>query len=85
MHGGKERARDAHTLEGATDQHPHGVGIEATPDVGRGFDDAGSHKASLLLHQLAGGECVGEDVVVQTRDATEPIDRDRTDFIQRSA
>ena len=84
MHGGKERARDAHTLEGATDQHPHGVGIQATPDVGRGFDDTASDKASLLIRQPAARERVGEDVVVQTGDATKPIDRDGADFVQTS-
>ena len=84
MHSGEKRARDAHALESATDQHPHGVGIKTTPNVGRGFDDTASHKASLLLRQPAARECVGEDVVVQTGDATKPIDRDRTDFVQMS-
>ena len=84
MHRGKKRARDAHTLESATDQHPHSVGIKATSDVSRGFDDAASHKAGLLLRQPTARERVGENVVVQTRDATKPIDRDRTNFTQMS-
>ena len=84
MHRGKKRARDAHTLESATDQHPHSVGIKATSDVSRGFNDTASYKAGLLIRQPAARERVGQDVVVQTRDATKPIDRDRTNFTQMS-
>ena len=84
MHSGKKRSRNAHALESATDQHPHGVGIKTTPDVCRGFDDAASHKAGLLIRQPAARERVGEDVVVQTRDAYKPVNRGRTNFIQMS-
>ena len=80
MHRGKGFAGDDSSLEEASDEDAESVGIEV-PDVGGGLDDAASDKASPLLHQLGGGEGVGEEVVVQTRDATETINRDGTGFI----
>lgn len=59
--------------ECATDEDAEGVGVDLL-DVRRGFDDAASDEAGLLLHQFGRAEGVGEDVVVQTRDTTEPVD-----------
>ena len=70
---------DVPAPESATDDHAESVGVDLL-DIGGGFDDAASNKASPLPDQLGGGEGVGEDVVVQTRDTTEPINGDGTDF-----
>ena len=78
---GQGRVRDITTPESPADDHSESVGIKVL-DIGRGFDDAASDNAGLPPHQLGRAEGVGEDVVVQTRDATEPIKRDRADFIQ---
>ena len=84
IHRSEERAGDACIFKGAADQHPHSVGIKATSDVSRGFDDTASYKAGLLIRQPAARERVGQDVVVQTGDATKPIDRDGADIVQTS-
>ena len=80
IHRSEERAGDACIFKGAADQHPHSVGIEATPNIGRRLDDAASDKASPLIRQRAAGEGVGEDVVIQTRDTSNTIKRDGTGF-----
>ena len=74
--------RDITTPESPANNHSESVGIKVL-DVGRRFDDAASDNAGLPPHQLGRRERVGEDVVVQTRDATEPIKRDRTNFVAR--
>lgn len=77
---GKGGVGDVPAPESAADDHAEGVGVDV-PDVGGGFDDAASDEAGPLLDQLGRAESVGENVVVQTRDTTEPIDRDGTDFV----
>ena len=67
--------------ESATDDHSESVKVEVL-DVGGGFDDAASDEASLLPDQISGAEGVGEEIVVQARDTTEPINRDGTDFVE---
>jgi hypothetical protein len=81
--GGEGRVRDIPSPESAADDHAECVRIDIL-DVGGGFDDAASDDAGLLPGQLGGTERIGEDVVVQTRDTTEPIDRDGTGFIVNS-
>ena len=80
---GVDRAKgsvgDVPAPEGTADDHAEGVGVDLG-DVGGGFDDAASDEASLLPDQLGAAEGIGEDVVIQTRDTTEPIDRDGADF-----
>ena len=71
---------DITTPESAADDHAESVGVDAL-DIGGGFNDAASDDAGLPPGQLGGGEGVGEDVVVQTRDTTEPINRDGTEFV----
>ena len=67
--------------ESATDDHSESVEVEVL-DVGGRFDDAASDEAGLLPDQISGAEGVGEEIVVQARDTTEPINRDGTDFIE---
>ena len=73
---------DVTTPESAADDHSKSVGVEIL-DIGRGFDDTAGNNAGLPLDQLGRGERVGEDVVVQTRDTTQPIKRDGADFIAK--
>ena len=83
---GVDRAKgsvgDVPAPEGTADDHAEGVGVDLG-DVGGGFDDAASDEASLLPDQLGAAEGIGEDVVIQTRDTTEPINRDGTDFTEK--
>ena len=77
---GEGRVGDIATPKSATDDHTEGVGVDIL-DICGGFDDATSDDAGLLPGQFCRTERIGEDVVVQTRDATEPIDRDGTGFV----
>jgi hypothetical protein len=79
---GKGGTGDVTAPESAADDHAKSVGVDVL-DVGGGFDDAASDDAGLLPDQLGGGERVGEDVVVQARDTTEPINRDGADFVEK--
>ena len=81
--GGEGRVRNIPTPESTADNHAEGVIVDVL-DVCGGFDDTASDYAGLLSGQLGGTEGIGEDVVVQTRDATKPIDRNRTGFTQMS-
>lgn len=69
---GKGRVGDITAPESTADNHAESVGVDV-PDVGRGFDDAASNKTNSLPGQLGGAEGVGEDVVIQTGDTTQPI------------
>ena len=78
----KGRVGDISTPESAADDHAECIEVQIL-DVGRRFDNAASDNAGPLPDQLGGTEGVGEDVVVQARDTTEPINRDRTDFMEK--
>jgi len=75
---------DVPPSESAVVKHAESVGVDL-PDVGGGFDNAASDEASLLPGQSGGAEGEVEDVVVQARDTTEPINRAGTGFIESSA
>jgi hypothetical protein len=77
---GKGGTGDITTPESATDDYAESIWVDV-PDVGGGFNDAASDEAGPLPDQLGRGEGVGEDVVIQTRDTAEPINRDGADFI----
>ena len=81
---GKSRERDIPTPESVVDDHAESVVVDEC-DIGRGFDNTASNKTSLPPGQFGGGEGVGEDVVVQTRDTAKPVNRDSTDFVEKSA
>lgn len=79
--GSKGGVGDVSAPESATDDDAERVGVDV-PDIGRRFDDAASDEASLLrFAKVAGGEGVREDVIIQTRNTAEPIDRDSANFI----
>lgn len=79
---GKRGVGDVPAPESAADDHAEGVGIDVL-DAGGGFDNAASDEASPLPDQFGRSEAVGENIVVQTGDTTEPINRDGTDFTEK--
>ena len=64
--------RDIPILESAADDDAESVRVDILDDGG-GFDDGAGNKAGTLSDQICGREGVGEDEVVQARDAAEVI------------
>jgi hypothetical protein len=73
---------DVPTFESATDEYAECVGVD-TRDACGGLDDTAGYEACLPLGQFGGAEGIGEDEIIQARDATKAINRDGAEFVER--